>query len=702
MIGLEMEAESDERYAEGGSEPSSDLREWSQDHLVEAETGDVQVHGPTSAFRHLGKYSHERVDAFLAASEPSPGSPDDLPRGFARYLPTDVYLTKEQHDLALDRFFTYYACWGQRSHPILFRRDMEIALSGDSSAKMTSYSPMLHNAIMAIALGMSDEYHLRDTDTRSKFAKKAKDFIDHEGMKPSVATVQAFAHLASYHSLAAEHNLGWLYIGMALRTGVALGLNMDDAKLVKRGNVTASQAQERNVTFWTTFIQEGLWAPYIGRSISLPDFTAQPPTVDIELDQMLWEDKSTPPGMEPILKPQPSMISTTFIHTVKLMRIGERIMNTLYGIKADMATLLRTGVISEISLSLSTWLEALPPCLTFNNNSPKNGLPHILMLHLSHAWLVILLHRPFYRPLAGMPTGAGTGGAIPATQSTAAWAQCDRAALHVIMLLQTWHRLHDLRYCMPTAIQCCFIAGTTHLLALASSSAPKKQAEALGRAQDCIQLMKFMAVSWPAARHQQILLENLLAEYGVSAGVQTTIADIPSQDQPEHHASASMAAHSYQDYDLFSQNIAHPDHMIPQPTSFAAQAQTQVQAMPDIIPITGPSQTPLQTVGPIGNWLEPSRPLDDLSAWLGVTISDATSIPPAPMPSNDPFAMGAMPNSQPDLSWPIRSVNPLPPNAEWDPSNFGYDRETQALLDNILRPHLDVLGSQNYGTGPAM
>ncbi|WVF69401.1 hypothetical protein IAT40_004178 [Kwoniella sp. CBS 6097] len=35
-------------------------------------------------------------------------------------------------------------------------------------------------------------------------------------------------------------------------------------------------------------------------------------------------------------------------------------------------------------------------------------------------------------------------------------------------------------------------------------------------------------------------------------------------------------------------------------------------------------------------------------------------------------------------------------------SNFGYDRETQALLDHILRPHLDVLGSQSYGNGPSM
>lgn len=41
-----------------------------------------------------------------------------------------------------------------------------------------------------------------------------------EGMNPSVATVQALVHLASHHNLMAEHNLGWLQIGMAVRCGL--------------------------------------------------------------------------------------------------------------------------------------------------------------------------------------------------------------------------------------------------------------------------------------------------------------------------------------------------------------------------------------------------------------------------------------------------------------------------------------------------
>lgn len=102
--------------------------------------------------------------------------------------------------------------------PLPFKRDMELAFT--TSNKVTHYSPMLHNAILCIALCFCEEPHLQSSITRKRFALHAKTFIETEGMNPSIATVQAFALLASYHSLAAEHNLGWLSIGTAVRCGL--------------------------------------------------------------------------------------------------------------------------------------------------------------------------------------------------------------------------------------------------------------------------------------------------------------------------------------------------------------------------------------------------------------------------------------------------------------------------------------------------
>lgn len=101
-----------------------------------------------------------------------------------------------------------------------FKQHMDFAVH-PPYFRMPHYSPFLHNAILAIALGFSDDPYLCDLSVRRLYSEQAKKFIDEEGLRPSIATVQAFAHVASYHSLAAEHNLGWLYMGMGIRCAVA-------------------------------------------------------------------------------------------------------------------------------------------------------------------------------------------------------------------------------------------------------------------------------------------------------------------------------------------------------------------------------------------------------------------------------------------------------------------------------------------------
>jgi hypothetical protein len=64
-------------------------------------------------------------------------------------------------------------------------------------------------------------------------------------------------------------------------------------------------------------------------------------------------------------------------------------------------------MLTPCSLSLTTWHEQLPPQLVITSHSTKNLLPHILMMHLSWAWLSVLLHRPFYRPTAKLPGQTG-------------------------------------------------------------------------------------------------------------------------------------------------------------------------------------------------------------------------------------------------------------------------------------------------------
>lgn len=85
--------------------------------------------------------------------------------------------------------------------------------------------------------------------------------------------------------------------------------------------------------------------------------------------------------------------------------------------------------------------------------------------------------------------------------------------MQIVSLLQTWHKLHDLRFAPPCILESCFTAGTTHLLAYTCARTQRKQLEALARAKECTRLMETMATSWPAAQQKHELLEQLTAQY---------------------------------------------------------------------------------------------------------------------------------------------------------------------------------------------
>jgi hypothetical protein len=186
----------------------------------------------------------------------------------------------------------------------------------DPTAQTPHYSPLLHNAILSVALCYADEEHLRFPGTRKIFAQQAKRFIDNDCANPTVATVQGLVTLSSYHSLEGEYNLGWIYVGQGSRVAQArgssvfgcisihlltlvsdllVGLHLDPSELVSTGKLSATEATEvssipksrtredhdrlifdggqRIVVFWSTVSQETAWSPFIGRVGAQVDYT---------------------------------------------------------------------------------------------------------------------------------------------------------------------------------------------------------------------------------------------------------------------------------------------------------------------------------------------------------------------------------------------------------------------------------------------
>jgi hypothetical protein len=72
---------------------------------------------------------------------------------------------------------------------------------------------MLHNALVALALSFSDDPELCNMRSRQHFARKAKEYIESECQKPSLAVLHALSILGSFHSAQGDQTLGYIYFG---------------------------------------------------------------------------------------------------------------------------------------------------------------------------------------------------------------------------------------------------------------------------------------------------------------------------------------------------------------------------------------------------------------------------------------------------------------------------------------------------------
>ena len=133
-----------------------------------------------------------------------------------RHLPREVPLCRTEHDRLLEILFKFHMSWGMRLIPELFLRDMHRALSlppNIQQPKSAHYSPMLHNAALALATAFSDDPALKDPRCRRLLATKAKSYIEADCQKPTIALVTSFTTLAIFHSTLGEQSLGYLYFG---------------------------------------------------------------------------------------------------------------------------------------------------------------------------------------------------------------------------------------------------------------------------------------------------------------------------------------------------------------------------------------------------------------------------------------------------------------------------------------------------------
>lgn len=187
--------------------PASQLQE--SDH--------IEYHGPTSVWRLRAQRTSPAVSEAQGSvsPEPAPAVPSTY-FDWSRHLPSEIPLSRSEHDRLLEILFKFGVTWSLRFIPDLFVRDMHRALSLPPNApppRLAHYSPMLHNAALALATAYSDDPVIKDMRNRRLYALRAKSYIEADTQKPTIALVTAFSTLAVFHSTCGEQSLGYLYFG---------------------------------------------------------------------------------------------------------------------------------------------------------------------------------------------------------------------------------------------------------------------------------------------------------------------------------------------------------------------------------------------------------------------------------------------------------------------------------------------------------
>ncbi|KAK7042484.1 Zn(2)-C6 fungal-type domain-containing protein [Favolaschia claudopus] len=408
---------------------------------------------------------------------------------WSRHLPPQVTLSRREHDEILHRSFSFFTMFTLRVVPSLFLRDMYRALSVPRSEKpprTSFYSPMLHNAILAMATLFSDNPYLKERKTRQHFVNTAKFLANAEYWKPDVSLVQAFAFLASFYADYGERIQAELFAGQSSRLSVTLGLGIDATPLVKAGHMSDEERVGRNRTYWTTFGLDITFALYFGREyVGSYHQNIPPPSADTELDKTLWHH---PNGT---IAPQPNNDTLLFSHSCGLFVIACGIMNNLPTIDWMLFSKSKSR-----KLKLNNWKSQLPPQVDMTPANRAKSTPHRLMLHIAYWWCYIGIHRPFFgrRPQ-------------PKAQSDRSLDHvklCTRAAEHVFELVETWRNLYSLRMVPTHLIQIVFHAATISLLRALQATASLRISHgglgaALAQLETCTNYLDEMRATWNSA-----------------------------------------------------------------------------------------------------------------------------------------------------------------------------------------------------------
>ena len=192
----------------------------------------------------------------------------------------------------------------------------------------------------------------------------------------NINAVQALLVLCLYLQNTFNYNLGWLYLGNAIRIAQLIGMHRDTGT---RGTFSPTEREIRKLLWWTLYELERWLGLTGGRTVSIRDADVDAPLPD-----------------EQILPPGPHTPYGALEAYVRLARLCGQICDSIYATPRaplfDQVALSKIGVQHQ---NLSSWRQALPSHLRRNlHASPSNYTRSVAMLEIRYQHAICLISRP--------------------------------------------------------------------------------------------------------------------------------------------------------------------------------------------------------------------------------------------------------------------------------------------------------------------
>ncbi|THX81558.1 hypothetical protein D6D04_04002 [Aureobasidium pullulans] len=382
-----------------------------------------------------------------------------------KLLGLDIPVEPVLEQRLIDLFFA----WHNSSMHVVDKECFERgrSLYTDDHRDSEFYSEFLVNAICAVGAALeSDRHPALPVPLPDFFSKRAKALLELELDEPKVATVQGLAIMSCHEVSFMQDTRAWLYSGMAVRLAFDLGLHISTQKYVDEGSMSHEESNARNIAVWGCFMNDRDCGLYLGRPFhsNIKDLASDLPIVNNTHESTsMWtavmSGGSAPENVQPLLNAQnPLMEKSIALHLI-MSSLGHQ----LYA-SENTTNLELQRLAHDTFAQLRDWRENLPTELDLDMTTLETTktLPHILVLHMHYALLVIILHRPFCSRYYVQPRPLVGRGPQHARE------MCIQSAVDIAKLLVCYKRQYTLRRISNQAVHTTFTAALILVYAVVS------------------------------------------------------------------------------------------------------------------------------------------------------------------------------------------------------------------------------------------